>query len=153
VEPDQRCGERKVPQQLVEERRMERRIGDVAVGPMVAVDLECPRQVSGPPEQLLVEVVADAPDRLGHKQRRGGRVQEIGQARARAPGPPPADDRAPREAASHAPAPPPPRPPPPPPPDDGPPPDPAPNAQPSLPHGERPPPVLERVARSSREKV
>jgi hypothetical protein len=77
VEPDQRGGEREVPQQLIEERRMEGRIGELAVGPVVAVDLERPRQVRGPPEQLLVEVVADPSDRLGDEQRRGGRVQEV----------------------------------------------------------------------------
>jgi hypothetical protein len=35
VEPDQCGGEREVPQQLVQERRVERRIGEIAVGPTV----------------------------------------------------------------------------------------------------------------------
>jgi hypothetical protein len=52
VDPDERRGEGEVPEQLVEERRVEGRIGEVTLGPVVAVDLERPRQVGGPPERI-----------------------------------------------------------------------------------------------------
>ena len=40
------------------------------------VDLEPPREAGRSPEQLLVEVVADAADRLRDQEGRGGRVEE-----------------------------------------------------------------------------
>jgi hypothetical protein len=68
AEPDQRAGKAKVPTQLIEERRVKCVVGRVAVGTVRLVDLESPRQVGGPPEELLVEVVAYTSDGLGHEQ-------------------------------------------------------------------------------------
>ena len=53
---------------------MERGADGVAGFEVVGVDLEPPRQRRGPAEQLLVEVVAPAPDGLGERDRRGGTV-------------------------------------------------------------------------------
>jgi hypothetical protein len=68
AEPDQRGGKAKVPAQLIEERRVKCVVGCVAVGTVRLVDLESPGQVGGPPEELLVEVVAYTSDGLGHEQ-------------------------------------------------------------------------------------
>jgi hypothetical protein len=41
------------------------------------VDLECPRQVGRTAEQLLVEPVAPAADRLGERDRRRGAGEQL----------------------------------------------------------------------------
>ncbi len=58
----------------MERRRMGKRRGAVH-----GVDLQSPRQCGRPAEQLLVEVVAPPPDRLGQRQRRGDRVHDGGE--------------------------------------------------------------------------
>ena len=68
VGPEQHADRSEVPQRLVEERGMERRELLVAGGAVRDVDLEAPRQVGGPAEQLLVEVVAEAADDLREQQ-------------------------------------------------------------------------------------
>jgi hypothetical protein len=51
VESHERGGKREVPEQFVEERGVEGRIGEVGLGSVVGVDLERPRQVRGSAEQ------------------------------------------------------------------------------------------------------
>ena len=78
---------------------MEGRLGEVARGPVLGVDLDRPREVARTPEQLLVEVVADAPDRLRDEQSGRGRVEEqrdVGAGPVHAPDP---DERAERDPA------------------------------------------------------
>ena len=55
---------------------MERRAGGVAAV-VVGVDLERPRQVGGTAVELLVEPVAEPPDRLGKRQRRGRQREQL----------------------------------------------------------------------------
>jgi hypothetical protein len=64
VGPQHEAGDNDVPEQLVEERRVERREGLVVVGSVHRVDLERPRHGRGAAEQLLVEPVAEPADRL-----------------------------------------------------------------------------------------
>src|SRR5206468_5843587 len=59
AEPDQRSCEREVPDDLVEEGRLERRVLEVPGRTVDRVDLQAPRKARRPAEQLLVEVVAD----------------------------------------------------------------------------------------------
>ena len=49
-EPDQRGGEREVPDQLVEERRVKGGVGLVAGGAVRRIDLQAPGQAGGPPK-------------------------------------------------------------------------------------------------------
>ncbi len=76
AEPDEEGGERQVPDQLVEERRVEGGERLVARWPMGGRYLQRPGQAARAPEELLVEVVADPPDRLSDEERRCGRVHE-----------------------------------------------------------------------------
>ena len=108
-----------VPEGLVQEGRMEGRGVRVALRPVLRVDLEPPGQVGRLPEELLVPVVAPASDRLGEQETGGDTVHHQRHARAR----PPHDDRAGEHAAG----------------------DPAPDAEPSLPHRERPPPGVRNL--------
>ncbi len=68
LHPDQEAGEQQVPDQLVEEGRLERGVLQVSGRPVGGRDLERPGQLGGRAEQLLVEVVADPADRLGDQQ-------------------------------------------------------------------------------------
>ena len=80
-EPDQERGQGQVPDQLVQERRLEGREVQVrrrntARGAVRVRDLKAPRQRCRLAEQLLVEIVADPADRLGDEQRGGDGVRE-----------------------------------------------------------------------------
>ncbi len=75
VDPQQQAAQGEVPQRLVEERRVERRPGRVTRREVLLVDLQRPRQVGRPAVELLVEVVAPAPDRLRQRQRRSHGVE------------------------------------------------------------------------------
>jgi hypothetical protein len=91
-EPHEHGREAEVPDQLVEERGVEGCVVRIALGPVGGVDLESPWEARRAAEQLLVEVVADAADRLGDQQsgRRG--IEEGGDAgAASAQNPEPAD--------------------------------------------------------------
>ena len=128
VVPEPRArGQDEVPQQLVEESRVEGRLCGVAVGPVLGVDLDCPRQVGGAPEEFLVEVVADAPDRLCDQERRRGGVHEAGEVGAGAFDAPEADYRCRARSRPRSPD--------------------------RLPRSRRAPPVFERVSRGGREEV
>ncbi len=105
AEPDEHGGQREVPQQLVEERRVEGGKALKAGGPVGRVDLESPREARGASEELLVEVVAHATDGLGDEQAGGGGVHEgdgVGVAAAQHPQPGecPAGDAAPDAEAA-----------------------------------------------------
>src|SRR5262245_12961067 len=63
--PDQNTGERKHPERLVEEGRVEGRIVLIAGDPLIQVDLQCPRNVSGLAVELLIGPVPPAADGLG----------------------------------------------------------------------------------------
>src|SRR5262249_5494570 len=76
AEPDEEGGQGQVPDDLVEEGRLEGGEVEGAGGAVFGCDLEAPGEVGGAAEQLLVEVVADPPDRLGDEEGRGGRVHE-----------------------------------------------------------------------------
>ena len=84
AQPDQEGGEQQVEDQLIQERRLEVPVGRVSRRPEVKRDLQPPGQAGRLAEQLLVEVVADPADRLGHQQ--GGRHRVHEQRHAR-PGP------------------------------------------------------------------
>jgi hypothetical protein len=115
-EPDEEGRQRKVPDQLVQESRVEggeRRVSGRSVGRR---DLQRPRQVGRATEQLLVEVVADPADCLADQQRRRDGVHERGGRDARAAKAPEADEATERH--------------------------PAPDPHAAVPNGERPPPVL-----------
>src|SRR5438552_13971696 len=68
-EPHQGAGQQKVPDQLVQERRLEGRVLLVTDRSVRGIDLEPPGQRRRPAEQLLVEVVADPSGRLADEQR------------------------------------------------------------------------------------
>src|SRR3954469_24932717 len=82
AEPDEEGGEREVPDDLVEERGMERGVVLVPGGAVLGVDLEAPWQRGRAAEELLVEPVADPPDRLGDEQPRRNAVHEHRDVRA-----------------------------------------------------------------------
>ncbi len=67
-QPEQDDEHREVPQRLVQERRVERLDVGVPVRAMPGVDLERPGQIARSAEQLLVEPVAPATDRLRENQ-------------------------------------------------------------------------------------
>src|SRR3954467_53311 len=69
-QPHQEGRQGQVPDDLVEEGGGEGGAVEVARQPVVAVDLEAPRQRGRAPVELLVEVVADATDGLRDEQRR-----------------------------------------------------------------------------------
>ena len=98
---------------------MERRVGEVVGRAVLGVDLEPPRQLGRLAEELLVPPVADPADALREQQPRRGRVHEAEDAVAGVPH----DHRA-GEAAEE---------------------DPAPDAEPALPDGERRPPGVDRL--------
>src|SRR5580765_3438507 len=119
VEKQQDADHREVVDELVEERRVERRVLDVVDRPVLGVDLEPPRQGRRLAEELLVPPVADAPDALREEEARRNGVHEAEDAVARSLD----DDRAGDTAEE----------------------DPAPNAEAALPHRERSPPRVERL--------
>ena len=98
-QPDQERGQQQVEDQLVQERRVERAVLRIARRAEGRVDLQPPGQAGGATEQFLVEVVADAPDRLRHQQ--GGRdgVHELGHVGPGPVHPPYAGQGAERDAA------------------------------------------------------
>jgi hypothetical protein len=123
AEPDEERGEGKVEDHLVEERRLEGAVlqirrRDPGVDPGRLADLDGPRQSARLAEQLLVEVVADAPDGLGDQQRGRDGVHERADVRPGAAQPPDARHRA-----------------------GG---DPTPDAEPALPYRQRAPPGVRR---------
>src|SRR5262245_36371797 len=107
-----------VPDELVQERRVEGRVLDVGAAVRL-VDLQSPRQRRGLPEELLVEPVAPAADPLCEQQAGRDGVHEQPDAVAG-----PVDDPRPRENAEQ---------------------DPAPDAEPALPDRERRPPGVDRL--------
>src|SRR4029450_13270810 len=64
VDEEEEADAEQVPQGLVEEEWMERRLGDVLLGPVPDVDLEPPRKIGRLAEGLLVEVLAPTCDDL-----------------------------------------------------------------------------------------
>ena len=87
------------PERLVEERRVEG-LGEREVGrPVLGRDLDRPGQVARLPEELLVEVVAPAADRLREQDPGSGRVHEGVDALAGAVHHPGADEHAGGDAA------------------------------------------------------
>src|SRR3954469_10751869 len=98
-QPHQEGRQGQVPDDLVEEGGVEGGAVEVASGPVVAIDLEPPRQRGRAPVELLVEVVADAPDGLRDEQGRGGGVEEARDVGARAAQAPDPGGRAQRDAA------------------------------------------------------
>ena len=93
VGPDHERGGGEVPQQLVQEGRVEvaehdRLVVDAEGGPAAVplVDLQRPRQVGGAAVELVVEPVAEPADRLGDEQAGGERVGEGRAAGCRAAG-------------------------------------------------------------------
>jgi hypothetical protein len=127
AEPHQEGGERQVPGQLVEEGRLEGGEALIAHGPVGGRDLQDPGQVGRPAEELLVEVVADPPNRLADEQRRSGGVHEGGRGDAGTAQAPEADETAKRDAA--------------------------PDPHPAVPDRERSQPVGGHFARAGRVKV
>ena len=98
VDPEQHTAEGEVPQRLVQERRVERRARRRAGRQVLVVDLQRPREVGRPPEQLLVEVVAPPPDRLCERQARRHRVEALAEGDPA----PVRDVRADQDAGEHA---------------------------------------------------
>ena len=113
ADQDQHPDEEHVPDELVQEGRLERRVELVPGGPMGRIDLEGPRQVGRLAEELLVPVVAPAADSLREQEAGRDRVHEQEDALPRA-----LDDVRAGERAAE---------------------DPAPHAEPALPDGERAP--------------
>jgi hypothetical protein len=99
AEPDKRARERKVEDQLVEERRVERCVPLVAVGPVGRIDPQGPRQGRRAAEELLIEVVADPPDRLGDEGAGSGGTHERAERDAAPAQNPKAGERAAGDAA------------------------------------------------------
>src|ERR1019366_7320241 len=125
--PDQRSGEHEVPDDLVEEGGLEGAVLEVARRAMRHVDLQPPGQRGRPAEQLLVEVVADPPDRLCDEHSGGAGVHELRDARSGPADPPDPDERAER--------------------------DPTPDSKPSRPDRERPPPMRRNLVPTGDEEV
>ena len=106
---------------------MESGEGLIAGGAVSGGDLERPGKVRRAAEELLVEVIADPPDRLADEQGRGGRVHEGGRrdtGAAQAPEPC-------RAAQGYA----------------------TPDAHATVPDGERPPPVGRHFAAAGQVEV
>ena len=81
VDQQQHADAQEAPERLVEEGRVEGRVREqrrilVLDGPVRQVDLEAPREVGRLAVELLVEVVAPAPDRLREEQARRDHVHE-----------------------------------------------------------------------------
>src|SRR3954468_11228160 len=115
-QPHQEGRQGQVPDDLVEEGGVEGGAVEVARRPVVAVDLEAPRQRGRAPVELLVEVVADTTDGLRDEQRRRRGIEKARHVGARATQAPDPGGRAQRDAA--------------------------PDPQAALPDGERSPPVV-----------
>ena len=76
TEPDEKGGQSKVPGQLVEEGWLEGGELRVAGRAMRRGDLKAPGKVGWTAEELLVEVIADPPDRLADQERRRGCIEK-----------------------------------------------------------------------------
>ncbi len=76
VHEQQHDDPQEAPERLVEEGRVEGLEELIRPGPVLERDLDGPRQVGGLAEELLVEVVAPAPDRLREQEARSDRVHE-----------------------------------------------------------------------------
>ena len=85
LQPHDEGGAGQVPQALVEEGRVEQGARRVPGRHVQGVDAQPPRRRRGRAEELLVEPVAPAPDRLPDQQGGGQGVRDWPQARARAP--------------------------------------------------------------------
>src|SRR5262249_8676198 len=119
ADPDQHACKDEVVDELVQERRMERVRGRVLGWSVIEVDLEAPGQVRRLAEELLVEPVAPATDALRDEEPRCDRSGEEAHALTG-----PTDDEAARKTAEQ---------------------DPAPHSEASLPHRERPPPLVRHL--------
>ena len=109
VSPQQDRENQQVPQQFVEERRVhgpleQRHTGRHAVEHVAlarrvhaVVDDQAPRHVRLAAVQLLIEVIAQTPDRLGHDDARRDGVAERGQRNAALPAAQPRTDAAERD--------------------------------------------------------
>ncbi|HEX3563306.1 MAG TPA: hypothetical protein VHU24_10750 [Solirubrobacterales bacterium] len=84
AKPDQRPRKPEIPDQLIEEGRMEGGELLVARRTVGRVYLKAPRQACRAAEELLVEVVPDPTDRLGDQQPRRRGVHELGDVRTAA---------------------------------------------------------------------
>ena len=102
AEPREGGSEREVPDDLVEEGRVEGGVGAVAVGSVGGVDLKRPGQRGWLAEQFLVEVVADAADRLRDEQRGCCGVEESWDVRPAATQDPEPGEGAGKDAAPDA---------------------------------------------------
>ena len=116
-----------VPEQLVEEGRMEGRLVEVVERPVDRVDLEPPREVGRLPEELLVPPVAEPADTLGEEEPGREAVRQQPDVGARALRDDPADETPGR--------------------------DPAPDPEPAAPDRERSPPLVGHLAPARREVV
>jgi hypothetical protein len=120
AEPHERRRQPQIPGELVEERRVKGGELLVAGWSVRRRDLKRPREIRRTAEELLVEVVADSSDRLRNQERRRRGVQEARDVGAAATQYPHAGEGARG--------------------------DPAPDAKATVPHGERPPPVVGNLA-------
>ena len=102
AEPDQGRGQRHVPDQLVQERRLEEGEGRIPGRPVGERDLQAPRQARRPAEQFLVEVVPDPADTLRDQQRGRHRIHDHRDVAAGPAGPPDADQDGDRYRAPDA---------------------------------------------------
>src|SRR5436190_16865671 len=127
TEQHQEASKAQVPDDLVEKGRVERRVGGVGRRTVGEVDVERPWQVRRAAEKLLVEIVADSPDRLRDEQAGRGSVEETGDVGS----PPVQDPDARRRPGCDA----------------------APDAEPAMPDRERPPPGVRSLIPARDEKV
>ena len=102
AEPDQRQGQRHVPDQLVKERRLEEGEGRVPGRPVGERDLQPPGQAGRPAEQFLVEVVPDPAESLRDEQGGRHRVHDHRHVAADPAHPPDADQDRDRDRAPDA---------------------------------------------------
>src|SRR5947209_7277110 len=76
LDPEDDAEQEEAIERLVQERRVEGRVVQVTGRALRGRDLEAPREIGGAAEELLVEVVAPAADRLGGEQPGGDAVEE-----------------------------------------------------------------------------
>src|SRR5665647_628595 len=104
VQPDQQGRGGQVPEHLVQEGRVEERVGWHPVRERRAgrIDPQPPREVGRRAEELLVEPVPEPADGLGDQQGRRGRVREAGEPHVRTPSADPRPHRAKGDGAPDA---------------------------------------------------
>src|SRR5207245_1785948 len=102
VDPQEDRDADAVVDELVEERRVERRLIEIARGPMFRTDLQPPRELRRLAEQLLVEPVPPAPDPLLQQEAGRDRVHEEPHALVRAAHHPGADQHPEEDSAPDA---------------------------------------------------